>query len=93
LALAYLGRKAEAMREGERATELNPLTKDANRGPSTQLRLATIYAIVAEPEKAIDRLEALLKVPYFVSPGWLRIDPTFASLRGNPRFERLVAGN
>jgi serine/threonine-protein kinase len=93
LALAYLGRKAEAIREGERGAELNPLTKDANRGPSTQLRLATIYTIVEEPEKAIDRLEALLKVPYFISRGWLRIDPTFASLRGNPRFGRLVAGN
>ena len=92
MALAYLGRKAEAMREGERAAELTPLTADANRGPGTQLRLATIYTIVNEPEKAIDALESLLRVPYFVSPGWLRIDPSFASLRGNARFGRLVAG-
>jgi serine/threonine-protein kinase len=43
-------------------------------------------------EKALDQLEPLLKIPYYLSPGWLRIDPTFASLKGNPRFERLVAG-
>jgi hypothetical protein len=34
----------------------------------------------------------LLTMPYYLSPGWLRIDPTFTPLRGNPRFERMVAG-
>ena len=43
-------------------------------------------------EKALDQLEPLLKVPYYLSPGWLQIDPTFAPLKGNPRFERLIAG-
>jgi hypothetical protein len=52
-----------------------------------------IYLLAGEPEKALDQLEPLLKMPYFLSPGWLRIDPTFAPLRGNTRFERLVAGD
>src|SRR4029077_1647149 len=50
------------------------------------------YLLVGEPEKALDQLEPLLKMPYYLSPGWLPIDPTFAPLKGNPRFERLVAG-
>jgi hypothetical protein len=53
--------------------------------------LARIYLLVGEPEKALDQLEPLLKMPYYLSPGWLRIDPTFAPLKGNPRFERLIA--
>jgi hypothetical protein len=47
---------------------------------------------VGEPEKAVDRLEPLLEIPYVLSPGYLRIDPAFAPLRGHPRFQRLVAG-
>jgi hypothetical protein len=57
-----------------------------------QHQLVRIYLLVGEPEKALDQLEPLLKMPYYLSPGWLRIDPTFAPLKGNPRFERLVAG-
>jgi hypothetical protein len=48
--------------------------------------------MVGEPEKALDYLEPLLRSPYYLSPGWLRIDPSFEPLKGNPRFERLLAG-
>jgi len=92
LALAYLGRKADAIAEGERAVALWPISRDAYQGAYIQHQLVRIYLLVGEPEKALDRLEPLLKMPYYLSPGWLRIDPTFATLKGNPRFERLVAG-
>ena len=90
--LAYLGRKADAVREGQRAVELQPISRDAYSGPYYPLQLARIYLLVGEPEKALDQLEPLLRMPYYLSPGWLRIDPTFTPLKGNPRFERLVAG-
>ncbi len=57
-----------------------------------QHQLARIYIIVGEPEKALDQLEPLLRIPYYLSPGWLKIDPNFAPLRSNPRFQKLVAG-
>jgi serine/threonine-protein kinase len=90
LALAYLGRKEEAIREGLKGVELSPISRDAFGGPYLQLQLVRIYLLVGEPEQALDRLEPLLKIPYRLSPGWLRIDPTFDPLRKNPRFEQLA---
>ena len=92
LALAYLGRKEDAIREGERGVALDPVSKDAENGPYYQHQLVRIYALLGEPDKALDRLEPLLKIPCWVSPGLLRIDPDFDPLRGNPRFQKLVAG-
>ena len=91
LVLAYLGRKSEAVREGQRALASLPIGKDPYDGAYIQHQLARIYLLLGEPEKALDQLEPLLKMPYVLSPGWLRLDPNFDPLRGNPRFERLVA--
>ncbi len=90
VALAYLGRKEEAVKEGERGLELSPITEDAFGGAYNQFQLARIYLLVGQPEKALDQLEPLLKVPYYLSPGWLKIDPTFDPLRKHPRFQKLV---
>ena len=92
LALAYLGRKAEAIAEGERGVALLPISKDTYTGPYLQHQLVRIYIETGEFEKALDWLEPLLQMPYNLSPGWLRIDPTFDPLRSNPRFRKLVEG-
>jgi tetratricopeptide (TPR) repeat protein len=91
LALAYLGRKAEAVREAERALALAPLANDAVNNPYYQHQAARVYLLVGDTAKALDLIEPLLRIPYYLSPAWLKIDPNFAPLHGNPRFERLVA--
>ena len=92
VSLAYLGQKDESIREGERAVALLPVTKDAYNGPYLEHQLARIEILVGEPEKALDHLERLVKIPYLLSPDWLKIDPNFDPLRINPRFQKLVAG-
>jgi hypothetical protein len=83
--------REEAIREGERGVALEPVSKDAESGPYIQHQLMRISMLVGEPEKALDKLEPLLKIPNFLSPGWLKIDPNFDPLRKNPRFRKLVA--
>ena len=90
-ALAHLGRRQEAIREGKRSVALSPVAKDFSMGTVVQHQLALIYILAGEPEKALDNLEPLLRVPYLLSPGWLEIDPTFDPLRNNPRFQKLVS--
>ena len=78
-----------AIREGERAVAIRG--NDGFQGPTLRHNLVRIYELVGEPVKAIEQLEALQRVPYMISPGWLRVDPSLESLRRHPRFQRLLA--
>jgi TolB-like protein/DNA-binding winged helix-turn-helix (wHTH) protein/Flp pilus assembly protein TadD len=89
LSLAYLGRKAEAIDAAERAVVLLPISRDAHLGPYIQHQLVRVYILTGENDKALDKLEPLLEIPYHLTPGWLGIDPNFDALRQHLRFKRL----
>ncbi len=88
---AGVGRKQEAIREAQHAVELLPISQDALFGPLMVRNLAWVYAWTDEPNLAIERLEMLSKIPSDLSCGDLRFNPCWDSLRGDPRFEKIVA--
>jgi tetratricopeptide (TPR) repeat protein len=88
---AALGRKEEALREGRRALELAPIAKDSLDGADVLYFYAVICEQTGERDLAIEQLETLAKIPAGVHYGDLRLDPDWDPLRGDPRFEKIVA--
>jgi serine/threonine-protein kinase len=88
---AALGNKEDAIREGLRAVELMPPSKNALEGAMLAQYLAVIYAWTGEKDHAIQRLQEAAKLPgSHVTYGHLRLNPLWDPLRGNPRFEAIV---
>ena len=88
---AALGRKDEALREGRHAVELLPVEKDAIRGPAMIKYLAMIAAWAGDKELACEQLAIIVRPPSPVSYGQLKLLPFWDPLRGDPRFEKIVA--
>jgi tetratricopeptide (TPR) repeat protein len=88
---AGLDRKEEALREGRRGCELLPISKDAIDGADIAINLAQIYAWTGEKDRAIEQIAAVERAPNGLSYGLLKLHPYWDSLRGDPRFEKIVA--
>jgi tetratricopeptide (TPR) repeat protein len=88
---AALGRKEDALREGRRACELLPLSKDAWYGPRQLRAMAKIYAWTGEKELALAQFENFGPRTVRLNYGDLKLNPDWDPLRGDPRFEKIVA--
>jgi hypothetical protein len=88
---AGLGRKEEALREGRRAVQLLPVEKDAINGIAMVKYLAMIAAWVGDKDLACEQLAVAVHPPSRLTYGQLRLLPFWDPLRGNPRFEKIVA--
>ncbi len=98
LVYAFMGKRAEALREARLAVELKPLTRDATDGAIMLCYLALISARVGENEQAIELIARLLKTPgavdsvdYSMTPNDLRFRWEWDPLRSDPRFQKLLA--
>src|SRR5205823_12625060 len=88
---AALGRKEEALNEGRRAIQLGSSVKDSDVDPDLKACFAIICAWTGERELALGQLEAFTKAPGSYTYGNLRLSPLWDPLRGDPRFEKIVA--
>jgi len=88
---AGLGRKEEALREGRRAVELLPVEKDAPHGKDMVKYLAMIAAWIGDRDFACEQLATAIRGPSSLSYGQLKLMPLWDPLRGDPRFEQIVA--
>jgi hypothetical protein len=92
-----MGKRDEAVREGRRAVELKPESKDAFDGAIMNACLALIYARVGENDLALALIERLLKIPgavdsvdYSITLNDLRHRWEWDPLRNDPRFATLL---
>ena len=88
---AGLGRKEEALREVRRAVELVPMEKDSTTATDMIHYSAIVYAWVGEKDLALQNLAKAAQLPGQVSYGRLKLLPWWDPLRGDPRFEKIVA--
>ena len=91
---AALGRKDLALDEGRRAIALTPVEKDVSNGSRVLQYFAITAAWVGDKDLALQQLEAGLRAPaasVMLSYGALKLFPVWDPLRGDPRFEKIVA--
>jgi eukaryotic-like serine/threonine-protein kinase len=88
---AGLGRKDEAIREAQRAVDLTPIAKDPLERTYSVVNLALVYAWTGEHDRALEQLEIVAAIPAGPTYGDLRFNPCWDSLRGDPRFDKIVA--
>jgi len=88
---AGLGRKREAIEEGRRACELLPIKRDSINGIHMMEFLGVVYAWTGEKDLAIEQLRTTLPYPGLISYGQLKLHPYWDPLRGDARFEQIVA--
>jgi tetratricopeptide (TPR) repeat protein len=89
---AGLGRKEDAIREARRAVDLMPIGKDSQWGPRQVAHLALVYAWTGERDRALEQLEIVATIPGEAPTyGDLRFNPCWDDLRGDKRFDKIVA--
>ena len=91
VAEAGLGQNEEALRHARQAAEMLPPSVDAVLGPGCEMRLAQVLAMTGDRDGAFDKLGKLVKLPFGLNHGDLKLNPMWDDLRDDPRFDRILA--
>ncbi len=98
LLYAFLGRKEDALREGQRAMELKPITHDVIEGAVVEDFYTLTCARLGGSDKAISRIQRLLTTPFAVdyadesiTLSDLRQRWEWDPLRKDSRFQKILA--
>ena len=91
VAEAGLGQNEEALRHARQAAEMLPPSVDAILGPGCEMRLAQVLAMTGDRDGAFDKLGKLVKLPFGLNHGDLKLNPMWDDLRDDPRFDRILA--
>ena len=91
IAEAGLGQNDEALRHARHPAEMLPRSVDAVAGPMCEMRLALVLAMTANHDAIFDNLSKLVKLPFSLTYGDLKLNPMWDDLRDDPRFDRILA--
>jgi protein kinase/serine/threonine-protein kinase len=91
IAEAGLDQNEQALRHARQAAEILPPSVDAVLGPSCAMRLAEVLVMTGDRDGAFDELGKLVKLPFGLNNGDLRLNPMWDDLRNDPRFDSILA--
>ena len=96
VAEAIMGDASAAIRDGERAVQLNPSSRDATAGSNSIAGLIVIHLLLGRRDDAMRLITEAAHGPdgtqgvVSITRGMLRLDPIFDGIRDDPRMKALL---
>lgn len=90
-AYAGMGRKEDAIHQGEKAMEMLPLSVDKFMAPVYIVDMAEIHTMLGDYDQALNEIEEVLSMPFGFSVKSLMLDPRWDPLRSHPRYKQIIA--
>jgi tetratricopeptide (TPR) repeat protein len=91
VAEAALGQNEEALRHARHAAEMLPPSVDAVGGAVCEMNLVAALVMTGDRDATFDKLSKLVKLPFSLTHGDLKLNPVWDDLRDDPRFDRIMA--
>ena len=91
LCIAGQGRRNDALREITHALETFPLSREPLSAVGMRDSISAAYAWTGDRELALELLQEIVRLPSGPPAGNLKLNPRWDDLRGDRRFEQIIA--